>query len=86
MLQTTATLEPVVLELDLAKYEELDSFVENVYDACGEIDILINNGGISHRGSILNTKIDVFKSIMAINYFGSVALTKGILFKLNILA
>ncbi|KAJ8722714.1 hypothetical protein PYW07_003894 [Mythimna separata] len=74
---TTATLEPVVLELDLAKYEELDSFVQNVYDACGHIDILINNGGISHRGSILKTKIEVFKSIMAINYFGSVALTKA---------
>ncbi|XP_021181277.3 dehydrogenase/reductase SDR family protein 7-like [Helicoverpa armigera] len=76
---TTPTLEPLVLELDLAKFEELDPFVQKVYDACGHIDVLINNGGISHRGSILNTKMDVFKSIMAINYFGSVVLTKACL-------
>lgn len=77
MFQNTATLEPLTLVLDLEKFEELETFVQNVYDACGHIDILINNGGISHRGSILNTKMDVFKSIMAVNYFGSVALTKG---------
>lgn len=79
---STPTLEPVVLELDLTKLGEMSSFVKNVYDACGEIDILINNGGISHRGSILNSKIDVFKSIMDVNYFGSVALTKECLPKM----
>lgn len=77
MFQSIPTLEPVVLELDLMKLGEMSSFVQRVYDACGDIDILINNGGISHRGSILNSKIDVFKSIMDVNYFGSVALTKG---------
>ncbi|XP_026745627.1 dehydrogenase/reductase SDR family protein 7-like [Trichoplusia ni] len=76
------TLEPLVLELDLANYEHLDSFVNNVYKACGHIDILINNGGVSHRGSILDTKVEVDKKIMAINYFGSVSLTKECLPKM----
>lgn len=58
----------------------METFVQKVYDMCGHIDILINNGGISHRGSILHTKIDVDKQIMSINYFGSVALTKGLFY------
>lgn len=66
------------MELDLANVEEFVPFVQKVYDACGQIDILINNGGVSHRGSIVHTKIEVDKQIMSINYFGSVALTKGI--------
>lgn len=52
-------------------------FVEKVYGICGHVDILVNNGGVTHRGSILNTKTDVDQKIMFINYFGSVALTKG---------
>lgn len=42
------------------------------------IDILINNGGISYRGAINDTTVDVDIKIMTTNYFGQVALTKGI--------
>lgn len=71
------TQEPVVLELNLADFDTLDTFIQKVYDQCGNIDILVNNGGISFRGSIIETKIEVDKEIMSVNYFGSVALTKG---------
>lgn len=74
--------EPVVLRLDLADLDSLESFVQQVYDACGHIDILINNGGVSHRGSILHTKYEVDKQIMYINYFGPVVLTKAVLPKM----
>lgn len=77
ILQDCKTLEPVIFALDLEKLEEMETFVSNVCSTCGRIDILINNGGISHRGSILNSKFDVDRKIMYINYFGSVALTKG---------
>ncbi|KAJ0180530.1 hypothetical protein K1T71_003934 [Dendrolimus kikuchii] len=76
---SSVTLEPVVLELDLSITEEIEPFVQKVYEVCGTIDILVNNGGVSHRGAVLHTKIDVYKSIMSINYFGSVALTNAVL-------
>lgn len=72
-------MEPVVVELDLADFENFEPFVKKVYDACDHVDVLINNGGVSHRGSILHTKIEVDKKIMAVNYFGAVSLTKGII-------
>lgn len=76
-LQEKSALEPVVIELDLADKNQFELFIQKVHDICGKIDILINNGGVSHRDSVMNTKMDVFEKIMNINYFGSVALTKG---------
>ena len=46
----------------------------------GRIDILVNNAGISYRGCIEDTTLDVDQSLMTVNYFGQVALTKGKLF------
>lgn len=66
-----------MIELDLEDLDQLETFVNKVHDKFGHIDILVNNGGISHRGSILNTKLQVDKKIMFINYFGTVGLTKG---------
>ncbi|XP_026495096.1 dehydrogenase/reductase SDR family protein 7-like [Vanessa tameamea] len=73
------TEEPLAIELDLSNLNQLESFVNKVYEICGKIDILINNGGVSHRGSILHTKLDVDQKIMLTNYLGSVGITKAVL-------
>ena len=49
---------------------------ENFY---GHIDILINNAGIGVRGSAVETSLAVDHSLMNVNYFGPVALTKAVL-------
>ncbi|XP_055954503.1 dehydrogenase/reductase SDR family member 7B [Patella vulgata] len=49
------------------------------YSFYNQVDILINNAGISYRGRIQDTSIQVDKKVMQVNYFGQVALTKGIL-------
>lgn len=43
----------------------------------GQVDILINNAGISYRGEISSTQIQVDERLMAVNYFGQIALIKG---------
>lgn len=43
----------------------------------GHVDILINNGGISNRGDVISTDVDVAMKIMTVNYFGQMVLTKG---------
>lgn len=69
-----------VLKLDLAdafslpqKAKEAETF----YD--GGIDLLINNGGVSQRERAIDTKIEVDRQIMEINYFGTIGLTKAVL-------
>lgn len=50
---------------------------EEILKALGHVDILINNAGISYRGTIVDTGLDVDKKVMETNYFGPIALTKG---------
>lgn len=68
---------PVIVPMDLNDTEDLPNVVKKILSITERIDILINNGGISHRGSVIDTKLDVDIRIMTVNYFGSVALTKG---------
>ncbi|XP_070338302.1 dehydrogenase/reductase SDR family member 7B isoform X6 [Equus asinus] len=45
----------------------------------GHVDVLINNAGVSYRGAIVDTTMDVDKRVMETNYFGPIALTKALL-------
>ena len=65
-----------ILPLDLAKSGDLPSKAKEAEMIFGRIDILINNGGISQRDSVLNTSMEVDREIMEVNYFGSIALSK----------
>lgn len=68
-----------VLTLDLEDYTNFEPIISNAISAFGKIDILINNGGISQRSLAIDTKIEVDKRFMDINYMGAMALSKGIL-------
>ncbi len=68
-----------VLQVDLSKYEEVDQHFGPVLSEIGDIDILINNAGISQRTKVIDSSIEVDKKIMDINYFGLVALTRYVL-------
>ncbi|HLP94066.1 MAG TPA: SDR family oxidoreductase [Saprospiraceae bacterium] len=65
--------------LDLEQHETIPEIVSTTLKQVGKIDILINNGGISQRSLALETSLEVDKKLMAVNYFGTVALTKAIL-------
>lgn len=69
----------LVLPMDLLEHE---SFVPNtkiILDTFGQIDVLINNGGISQRSLARETPLDLDRKIMELNYFSHVALTKTVL-------
>ncbi|MBD2859777.1 SDR family oxidoreductase [Spongiibacter sp. KMU-158] len=68
-----------VVPLDLADYEHLAEKVQAVLPEIGPVDILINNGGISQRSLFVDTDLAVYKQLMDVNYFGTVAMTKALL-------
>ncbi|GAB7255871.1 SDR family oxidoreductase [Polaribacter sp. OB-PA-B3] len=68
-----------ILVLDLEDYTGVDQKATEAIAAFGQVDVLINNGGISQRSLVQETEITVDKRIMDINYLGTVALTKAIL-------
>ncbi|XP_060696307.1 dehydrogenase/reductase SDR family member 7B isoform X2 [Hemiscyllium ocellatum] len=73
------THTPHIVTFDLADLEAVRSSAHEILNCFGQVDILINNGGISYRGNILDTAISVDKDVMNTNYFGPIALTKAIL-------
>lgn len=68
-----------VLSLDL---EDTNTLADKAKDAAkiyGQIDLLINGGGIGQRAAALETDISVEQKIMNINFWGTVALSKAVL-------
>ncbi|KAL6445426.1 hypothetical protein ACFW04_002304 [Cataglyphis niger] len=74
--QTVPTHPPIVLPLDLTEINNLEDEVSKAIMIHGRIDILINNAGISYRGEVINTNVDVDIKVMLSNYFSQVALSK----------
>ncbi len=68
-----------ILPLDLTETDSLESKAQEAIGLFGQVDILINNGGISQRALIKDTDLSVDRRVMEVNYFGTVALTKAIL-------
>lgn len=65
-----------ILDLDQAA---LDSLVQHLRDHLGGIDVLVNNAGITHRGTFAETGLGVFRKVMAVNFFGAVHCTRAAL-------
>jgi short-subunit dehydrogenase len=68
-----------ILPIDLAKAATLQLSTEAAIQFFGHIDVLINNGGISQRSLVRETKLEVDREVMEVDYFGTVALTKYLL-------
>ncbi|XP_061829942.1 dehydrogenase/reductase SDR family member 7B [Nerophis lumbriciformis] len=70
---------PRTVTFDLSSTDSLDDAADAILKCYGQVDVLLNNAGISYRGNILDTHLSVHKAVMATNYFGPVALTQALL-------
>ena len=64
------------LKLDVASEADNKLLVEETIKAFGQINILINNAGISMRALFEEIEMDVFKKVMDINFYGTLYATK----------
>ena len=68
-----------VLPLDLADGATLGPAVAAALARCGQVDVLVHNGGVSQRSLAKDTETAVDRRILETNFFGAVALTKALL-------
>ena len=68
-----------ILPFDINDFDSTPNQVEKALSFFGRVDVLINNAGISQRSLILDSKFEVFKKIIEIDYLGIVALSSAIL-------
>lgn len=64
------------IALDLAEPNSIESCFEKIKTDFGRVDILFSNGGMSQRGHAAQTKMEVDRQIMEVNYFGNIHLAK----------
>lgn len=76
-LQQVVTHPPVCLPMDVSDLNSLPEKIAQIEKMFGHIDILINNAGISVRADVVSMAVDLDVQVMLVNYFGSVAVTKG---------
>jgi short-subunit dehydrogenase len=69
----------IILPLDLTDFDSLDAVTKKAISIYGKIDILINNGGLSQRSLIIDTKFEVYQQMIDVNYLGTIRLTKNLL-------
>lgn len=68
-----------ILPLDLADSNSLPGKAEEALALFGEIDVLLNNGGISQRSIFAESDMSTIRRLMEVNFFGSTELTRAVL-------
>ena len=67
----------LAVQADVTSFESCTDLMEKVVAHFGQIDVLINNAGVSMRGSFEEVEPEVFKQVMEVNYLGAVNATKA---------
>ncbi|TSD66905.1 SDR family oxidoreductase [Inquilinus sp. KBS0705] len=69
-------VKALAVQCDVSIEEDCAHLIQQATATFGKIDILINNAGISMRALFKDTDIKVLKSLMDVNFWGTVYCTK----------
>ncbi len=61
---------------DVTNETETKQLIDKTIEKYGQIDILINNAGMSMRSMFADADVDVIKRLMEVNFYGAVYATK----------
>lgn len=64
---------------DISNPEDISEVVSTIERAHGKVNVLVNNAGITTIGSFQETSEQQFERVMAVNFYGPVALTRSLL-------
>ncbi|MEX3811219.1 SDR family NAD(P)-dependent oxidoreductase [Paraburkholderia sp. BR13439] len=71
-----AAQRALVLPFEATNWDALADVVDSAWKWRGQIDVLINNAGISQRSLAIDTELEVYRMLMEIDYLAPVALTQ----------
>jgi short-subunit dehydrogenase len=69
-------IRAVAVQCDVSVEEDCDHLIKQTLFTFGKIDILINNAGISMRALFKDADLKVLKTLMEVNFWGTVYCTK----------
>ena len=68
--------EPLVIECDVSKPEQVESMMMEIGDKRGGLDILVNNSGIIGDRTIKKMSMEEFESVLRVNLSGTFNVTQ----------
>ena len=71
-----AGIEALAVVGDVTNEAETKQLIDRTLERFGQIDILINNAGMSMRSMFAEADVDVIKKLMEVNFYGAVHATK----------
>ena len=71
-----AKTEVLEIVADVSREEDCRKMIEKTIETYGRIDVLINNAGISMRSAFKDTDLTVIRTLMEVNFWGTVYCTK----------
>ncbi len=71
--------EVLAVNVDVTDIEACQQAMAAVIQRFGTIDILVNNAGAVHRSAFADTDISVYRTVMEVNFFGSLNCAKAAL-------
>ena len=72
-----AGVEALAVSCDVTDPEQVRDAMASVRAAFGGVDVLINNAGIVHRSAFADTRPEVFRRVMEVNFFGALHCTQA---------
>ena len=69
-------VKAIAVKCDVAVEEDCEHLINQTISTFGKIDVLINNAGISMRALFKDTDLKVLKTVMDVNFWGTVYCTK----------
>ena len=74
----SSTTDAIALTLDVTDEASLAGKAKAAWFSFGQVDLLINNAGVSQRSSFLKTSMDTYRKLFEVDVFGQIALTKEV--------
>ena len=71
--------EALFVETDISQPEQVYAMVDAARSSFGKIDILFNNAGILYFGTVLETDLETWNTVMAVNLTGTFLSCKAVI-------
>jgi NAD(P)-dependent dehydrogenase (short-subunit alcohol dehydrogenase family) len=69
----------IAVVLDVTDFSAIDAVVALVVEKVGPIDVLVNNAGYGHEGTLEESPLEEMRHQFDVNVFGAVAMIKAVL-------
>lgn len=71
--------EAIALKADVSKAEEVDELIKNTLEQFGQIDVLVNNAGITRDTLLMRMKLEDWQKVIDLNLTGVFLCTKAVI-------